>query len=53
MRVEVIVATRLFQKLFQVGEIIPGLKGVVATCPQDIDKTPELNYSIFFKEKNS
>ena len=38
---------------FQVGEIIPGLKGVVATCPQDIDNTPELNYSIFFKEKNS
>ena len=30
---------------FNVGEIIPGLKGIVAPCPQDIDDTPELNYS--------
>ena len=38
---------------FNVGEVIPGLKGIVASCPQDIDDTPELNYSIFFKGKFS
>ena len=35
---------------FNVGEIIPGLKGIVASCPQDIDDTPKLNYSIFSRE---
>ena len=38
---------------FNVGEVIPGLKGIVASCPQDIDDTPELNYSTFFKGKFS
>ena len=52
MRVEVIVAI-ISKSRIQVGEIIPGLKGGVATCPQDIDNTPEVNYSIFFREKKS
>ena len=34
---------------FNVGEIIPGLKGIVVPCLQDIDDTPELNYS-FLRE---
>ena len=38
---------------FNVGEVIPGLKGIVGSCPQDIDDTPELSYSIFFKGKFS
>ena len=38
---------------FNVGEVVPGLKRIVASCPQDIDDTPELNYSIFFKGKFS
>ena len=39
-----IVVIKLWQKKFQVGEIIPGLHGVLASCPENIDF--KLNFSV-------
>ena len=30
------------------NRLIPGLAGVVSSCPSNIDDTPDLNFSVFF-----
>ena len=35
------------------NRLIPGLAGVVSSCPSNIDDTPDLNFSVFFRESST
>ena len=38
---------------FAANQLILGLSGIVTECPSDIDSTPELNFSVFYRNSES
>ena len=38
---------------FAANKLILGLSGIVTECPSDIDSSPELNFSVFYRNSES